>query len=291
MDLSIYRKPTYADITIQFTSNHPQDHKLAAFTYYINRMSALPITEQAGVQEWNKILTIAQNNGFPTHTIHNLKKKLISKQKKSPVLKEEQQTKQKEDKKWITFRYHSPLVRKVTNLLKKTNINPLNAELNPICHLLALLGAHHILHVSRIRVNIAFRATNTVYQQLSQKSDNTNPSGIYEIKCKTCNRAYIGQSGRPIAVRHKEHARYIRTNNPASAYAIHILNNRHENGATNDTLKLLQPCSKGMKMNCWESLYIHIYRQHNRLIIEQLANDVNPLYEQAYLSRAIQNTL
>ena len=31
--------------------------------------------------------------------------------------------------------------------------NPLNAELNPIFHLLALLGAHHILHVSRIRVN------------------------------------------------------------------------------------------------------------------------------------------
>jgi hypothetical protein len=32
-------------------------------------------------------------------------------------------------------------------------LNPLNAELNPICHLLALLGAHHILHVSRVRVN------------------------------------------------------------------------------------------------------------------------------------------
>jgi len=32
-------------------------------------------------------------------------------------------------------------------------LSPLNAELNPICHLLALLGAHHILHVSRIRVN------------------------------------------------------------------------------------------------------------------------------------------
>jgi len=31
--------------------------------------------------------------------------------------------------------------------------NTLNAESNPICHLLALLGAHHILHVSRIRVN------------------------------------------------------------------------------------------------------------------------------------------
>jgi hypothetical protein len=30
--------------------------------------------------------------------------------------------------------------------------NPLNAELNPIFHLLALLRAHHILHVSGIRV-------------------------------------------------------------------------------------------------------------------------------------------
>jgi hypothetical protein len=35
-------------------------------------------------------------------------------------------------------------------------INPLNAELNPICHLMALLGAHHIFHVSRIRVNPVF---------------------------------------------------------------------------------------------------------------------------------------
>jgi len=34
------------------------------------------------------------------------------------------------------------------------NFNPLNAELNPICHLLALLGAHHIFHVSGLRVNL-----------------------------------------------------------------------------------------------------------------------------------------
>ena len=33
-------------------------------------------------------------------------------------------------------------------------INPLNPDLNPICYLLALLGAHHFLHVSRIRVKI-----------------------------------------------------------------------------------------------------------------------------------------
>jgi hypothetical protein len=34
----------------------------------------------------------------------------------------------------------------------RLEINPLNAQLNPICHLLALLGTHHILHISRIKV-------------------------------------------------------------------------------------------------------------------------------------------
>jgi len=34
------------------------------------------------------------------------------------------------------------------------SLNPLNPELNPICYLLTLLGAHHFLHVSRIRVKL-----------------------------------------------------------------------------------------------------------------------------------------
>jgi hypothetical protein len=32
------------------------------------------------------------------------------------------------------------------------NVNPLNAELNPICHLLALLGAPTLHHAGGIRV-------------------------------------------------------------------------------------------------------------------------------------------
>jgi len=34
-----------------------------------------------------------------------------------------------------------------------TVLNPLNTKFNPIYHLMALLEAHHILHVSKIRVN------------------------------------------------------------------------------------------------------------------------------------------
>jgi len=34
-------------------------------------------------------------------------------------------------------------------------INPLNAELNPICHLLAVLGGATIVVVSRLRVDVS----------------------------------------------------------------------------------------------------------------------------------------
>ena len=42
------------------------------------------------------------------------------------------------------------------NLHTGHHINPLNAELNPICHLLALLGGATIVVVSRLRVNYMF---------------------------------------------------------------------------------------------------------------------------------------
>jgi hypothetical protein len=46
-------------------------------------------------------------------------------------------------------------LQQIIHFCKRCNqldINHFNAELNPICHLLALLEAHHIFHVSRIRV-------------------------------------------------------------------------------------------------------------------------------------------
>ena len=99
--------------------------------------------------------------------------------------------------------------------------------------------------------------------------------------CNTCGLKYVGQSGRPIATRHKEHIRYIRSNHPASAYAVHILNNRHEYGTADNTLRLIRPCMKSSRMNQWENLYIQIYRQYGQLIDEQQTHDTNQLFNHA----------
>jgi len=116
---------------------------------------------------------------------------------------------------------------------------------------------------------------NTIFQQLTEKQSQKIPSGIYKLKCNTCNNVYIGQSGRPITVRHKELVRYVQTNNLQSVY-IYILNNRHEYGTAAETLELLKPCHKGIRINCWEAFYVQTFHQHNILISEQQA-DTNPL--------------
>jgi hypothetical protein len=46
------------------------------------------------------------------------------------------------------------------------SVNPLNAELNPIRHLLALVGARHVVHVSRIRVNYHIKSWTGVSPKL-----------------------------------------------------------------------------------------------------------------------------
>jgi hypothetical protein len=93
------------------------------------------------------MLAIARNNGFPTHIIQNLKKKL------KPKTQQQQQkpsnSTAEHSKKWEVFTYHSPLIRKLTNLFKQSNLR------------------------------IAPRATNTTIQQLTEKPTKKNPPVKY----------------------------------------------------------------------------------------------------------------
>jgi hypothetical protein len=118
---------------------------------------------------------------------YNLKTKLVTRKQK-----QQQENKTIPHKKCVVFTHFNTLIRHITNLFRQTNIK------------------------------IIFHATNTIKQQLTEKQECRNPSGIYKLKCNTCNEVYVGQSRRAINVRYKEHIRYITTNNSTSAYAAHI---------------------------------------------------------------------
>jgi len=175
IEIDIYRKPTTTDTTINYTSSHPNEHKMATYRYLTNRMTSLPLTTDRKETEWQKILAIAENNKFPIHLITRLKRHT---QHKTNTDKTDNK-----NKKWATFTYHSHEVRKITNLFKQTNIK------------------------------IAFRSTNMIQQQTRPKNRETTPnhnkSGNYKLLCKTCNKAYIGQASRNLSLRFCEHIRYI----------------------------------------------------------------------------------
>jgi len=63
------------------------------------------------------------------------------------------------------------------------SFNPFNADLNLISHLLALLGAHHILHVSRIRVkmcinSVSFRLQDLKIPSVTMNTDTTKADDV-----------------------------------------------------------------------------------------------------------------
>jgi hypothetical protein len=51
IEIYIHRNPMKTDSTINFTSNHPTEHKLAAYRYQINRMIPLPLTPDKGKKQ------------------------------------------------------------------------------------------------------------------------------------------------------------------------------------------------------------------------------------------------
>ena len=109
----------------------------------------MPITEKSKQNEWKTIIAIAKNNDFPVNILTNLKTKITNREKQERNQTQRQQEITTQKNKCVTFTYHSPLIRRITNLFKQTN------------------------------VKIGFRATNTIQQQLNSKKKNTMTQAVY----------------------------------------------------------------------------------------------------------------
>jgi hypothetical protein len=106
-------------------------------------------------------------------------------------------------------------------------------------------------------------------------------SGICKLTCNTCKMSYIGQTSRNLKQMYREHIRYIRNNNPQSAYAQHILQNRHEYGSITDTMTLHKPIHKMSVLTPYEQLFIQTFHYNGNLITEQGTGEQNPLFQLA----------
>lgn len=193
MDVEIYRKHTSTDTHTVFTSHLTiqQDIKwLLTDTVY---------TEWTHFQykkkklEMGTSLQITKNNGYPQHL--NIKLNSDFTNKIHQILHNENpQTKQAQT--CATYTYHSQLIRTITNLFRHTPIH------------------------------IASKAINTLFTQLNtrtQTTDGHTNSGVYKLASYTCEISYPVKTCTSVKARFSSHNRHKRTNNPKSAYELHIL--------------------------------------------------------------------
>ena len=93
--------------------------------------------------------------------------------------------------------------------------------------------------------------------------------------------SYIGQTSSNLNQRYREHIRYIRNNDPQSAYAQHVLQNLQEYGSITDTMSLLKPIHKTSFLIPYEQLFIQTFHHNGNLITEQGTGEQNPLFQLA----------
>jgi len=250
LEIDICHKPTTTDTTINYLFNHPSEHELVAYRYYIERMFSIPLNNDRLHSGWQTILHITKNNKFPTTLLHKLKHQIQHRIKHTtPPTSTENNTK------WATFTFTFPHIRKITDLFNHTN------------------------------VTIAFRCNNTIAKFTKppnvHKIPPHNKWGIYQLTCISCDLSYVGQTSRSLKICYLEHIRYIRNNNPQSAYTQHILCNQHECSMMNNLMTLLKPLKNPNMLTPYEQFYLQALHQEGKLIPEQCEGDPNPLFQLA----------
>jgi hypothetical protein len=173
-------------------------------------MHSLPLTPERRQKEWTIIQYIAGTNYFPHTLIQNLNSQLQHKHNNYDW----NNNTVRDIKTSTTFTYYNPLICKITDLFKHTN------------------------------VRISFKSTNTIHDFTKPKTNRKiqvhKRYGIYKLTCDTCKLSYVGQNGRNLKQRYQEHIRYIKQNDPQSPYALHILNNNYKHGTINTKMSLLR---------------------------------------------------
>jgi hypothetical protein len=90
MKIVIYRKPTFTDTIISFTSNHPTHHKYATVRYLYNRLDTYSLQHEEYLHEQNIIHNILNNNSFPINPhkppTHNPKKQVAPTQERNRLV-------------------------------------------------------------------------------------------------------------------------------------------------------------------------------------------------------------
>lgn len=235
----IYRKPSFSDVIIPASSNHPFNIKLSCFHSMIERFFNVPLSPNAVKREIATIKTIATNNGYKSRLID----KLIKRKEKKIILK--------------SITALSPLLDKCSKYVKLTFIGNISYEIGKIIK-------------ENCNVKVAFYNNNILRNEIvnsKEKRDILDKQGVYEIKCENCEYIYIGQTGRNFKKRFNEHIASCKNVAVSSALARHLVEENHTSNICN--LKVLHVEQKGKKLDILEAFEIDKAIKHGKQILNE----------------------
>jgi hypothetical protein len=99
------------------------------------------------------------------------------------------------------------------------------------------------------------------------------------MKSLDCPLKYIGQTGRTLNTRYKEHIHDIRSGNGNSGYSNHILNTGHTYGTVTGTMKIITIWKKGIYLNTLEKYHIYENNRDNLHMNDIHIDKHNPIFE------------
>ena len=81
-------------------------------------------------------------------------------------------------------------------------------------------------------VKVVCKSQNTLRQMLmkvkSTRPDEQKKSVVYEVPCADCNCVYVGEMGRSLEIRLKEHKYALKTKDTKNGIAVHATTNEHD---------------------------------------------------------------
>ena len=216
---SVYRKPTNVCSYIHYYSSHSDQVKASTFSSMFLR--ALRICSPEFLEpKIDKIYNIAFDLKYP----HSVIDKAFKMARKT----------------FFSLQEKTPF--KTDNLL----VLPYSEKFKVVPKLLKTFN-----------VNVVFSNTNTVRNMLIKNSPKNTEGCIYEVPCRDCSMKYIGQTGKALNVRLKQHQYSVRTFQSSNAIFLHKMNFDHHIDWQN--CKSIIACKDYTKRNILESALIKFY--------------------------------
>ena len=237
---SIYRKPTFTDSIIRYTSNHPAQHRYAAVRFLFNRLNSYNLDSEEYLHELNIIHNILYNNASQI------------KPQKTPTNKLTTASPLRETQKWTSFTYVGNETSYITNIFRKTDLRITFRTNNTIGILLSCKN---------------------------HTPDKYSLSGVYKLTCPDCHKAYIGQTGRRFAARFKEHEAAFRNNSHSNSnFAKHLIEG-HSFGPIHNIMRVLHYYRKGAHLNTLERFHIHAEATTNNHLTDNHTTFPNAIFD------------